>query len=222
MADELAGDIMGLLDDAKNFYNVTKDDPEAFGLTGTQVTTLNTKITATETKIDEQTAANTLKLTKTAERKETSLDFEKYFRGLRQVVQARPETTDAQRAALRLATGEGDGGDGLATALENAPLLLVEHAGIHQHRSWFYMVGEPAKSTKKPKGVLGGKIYLKIDGEASTDLKDYRLIALDTKAPYDYTHDAADAGKTAHYICVWATADDEESPQSEVFSIKIT
>jgi hypothetical protein len=45
---------------------------------------------------------------------------------------------------------------------------------------------------------------------------------MDTKSPYDYTHNAANAGKTAHYIAVWTTKDEEDSPQSEVFSLVIT
>lgn len=48
------------------------------------------------------------------------------------------------------------------------------------------------------------------------------MIALDTRSPYDYAHNAANAGKQAHYIGAWANADDSQGSQSEVFSIMIT
>jgi hypothetical protein len=129
---------------------------------------------------------------------------------------------DADRAALHLATGEGGDDDSAADALEFAPLLLCELVGVHVHRVRFFMQGEASDSTKKPPGVLGAKIYLKIDGAPSTDLKEYQLITMDTKSPYDYTHSAANAGKTAHYVAVWTTKDDDDSPQPEAFSLVVT
>jgi hypothetical protein len=84
------------------------------------------------------------------------------------------------------------------------------------------MEGKASGSTKKPAWAQGCKLFLKIDGAASTDLKEYQLIAMDTKSPYDYAHSAANAGKTAHYIAVWTTKDEEDSPQSEAFSLVIT
>ena len=110
----------------------------------------------------------------------------------------------------------------IADALEFAPLLLVEPSGVHIHRIRFFMPEESSNSTRKPRGVLGAKLYLKIDGAAGTDLKEYQLIAMDTKSPYEYAHSAANAGKTAHYIAIWTTKDEEDSPQSEVFSLVIT
>lgn len=220
MADSLDGAINEVIADAQNFFNVLDGNAAAGGLTQDQLDELKTKTNLIITKISDQAASLTAYRTDTAERKAATADFKDLFRKLRQVVQAHPGTTDALRASLNLATGEGGaGGDDL---FEIAPLLLVGQAGIHEHRVNFFMQGEDSDSTKKPKGADGAKIYLKIGGEPSTNLKEYQMIAFDRKQPYVWKHEPEDAGKTAHYIALWATDDDEESPQSEVFSLVIT
>ena len=45
------------------------------------------------------------------------------------------------------------------------------------------MASEDSASTKKPQGVDGAKIYLKIDGTASTNRKEYQFLAFDKKQP---------------------------------------
>jgi hypothetical protein len=216
----LPNDAAGLIAEAENFISVTTANPAHYGLTAAQITNLTNQTgTADNALADRNSAENAFRVA-VATFKEKLRELEKLLRQLRQIVQANPATTDADRAALHLATGEGGGNIG--DALEFAPLLLVEPSGIHLHRARFFMQGEASNSTKKPPGVLGAKIYLKTDGAASTDLKEYQLIAMDTKSPYEYTHSAANAGKTAHYIAVWTTKDEEDSPQSEVFSLVIT
>jgi hypothetical protein len=220
MADDLPGDAAGLIAEAENFISVTTANPAHFGLTAAQITNLTNQTGTTDNALTDRNSAENAFRASVATFKEKLRELEKLLRQLRQIVQANPATTDADRAALHLATGEG-GGDG-SNALEFAPLLLVEPSGTHLHRVRFFMQGENSNSTRKPSGALGAKIYLKTDGAASTDLKEYQLIAMDTKSPYDYTHNPANAGKTAHYIAVWTTKDEEDSPQSEVFSLVIT
>jgi hypothetical protein len=220
MAEDIPQDTAGVLADIQNFINVTDGSEAAHGLTEAQVGALRSKRTDTVAKIDAQAVADTAKRTASAERRAAYKDLVDKYRELRQVVQNHPETTDVMRAVLGLATGEG-GGD-IADALEFAPLLLCEPSGVHHHLIRFFMQGEASNSTRKPPGILGAKIFLKIDGAASTDLKEYGLIVMDTKSPYIYEHNAANAGKTAHYITAWTTKDEDDSPQSEVFSLVIT
>jgi hypothetical protein len=221
MPNDLPRDAAGLIAEAENFISVTTANPAHFGLTAAQIASLtNLTGTADNALTDRKSAENAFRAA-VATLKETLRELEKILRQFRQIVQANPATTDADRAALHLATGEGDGGNA-GNALEFAPLLLCEPSGVHVHRVRFFMQGEASNSTRKPPGALGAKIYLKIDGAASTDLKEYQMIALDTKSPYEYPHDAANAGKTAHFVAAWTTKDEEDSPQSEVFSLVIT
>jgi hypothetical protein len=221
MADSLPTDAAGLIAEANNFISVTTANPTHFGLTAAQIADLTGKTGAASDALDDRNADENAFRGAVAKLREMLRDLEAVLRQLRRVVQANPATTAADRAVLHLATGEGDGDSG-ANALEFAPLLLVEPSGVHQHRVRFFMQGEASNSTRKPTGTLGAKIFMKIDGAASTDLKEYQMIAMDTKSPYDYEHNAANAGKTAHYIAVWTTKDEDDSPQSEVFSLVIT
>ena len=222
MPDDLPRDAAGLIAEAENFISVTTANPAHYGLTAAQITDLTNKTgTADNTFTDRNSAENAFRVA-VATFKAALKELETTLRRLRRIVQVNPATTDADRAALHLATGEGDGGGNISDALEFAPLLLCEPSGIHIHRARFFMQGEASDSLKKPPGVLGAKIYLKIDGAPSTALKEYQLIAIDTKSPYEYAHDAANAGKTAHFIAVWTTKDEDDSPQSEVFSLVIT
>ena len=223
MANDLPRDAAGMIAEAENFISVTTSNPAHFGLTAAQLTELDGATTVSNTALAARNnAENTFRGSVTTNRE--ALDtLETILRQLRQIVQVNPATTDTDRTLLHLATGEGgEGGGSISESLATAPLILVENAGVHLHQPRFFMPDEPSSSTRKPKGIHGAKIFMKIDGAASTDLKEYQLIAIDTKSPYTYAHSAANAGKTAHYIALWTTRDDEDSPQSEVFSLVIT
>jgi hypothetical protein len=47
------------------------------------------------------------------------------------------------------------------------------------------------------------------------------FVALDTSTPYLLEHDAADAGKLAHYLLRWVNTRSETGPWSETVSATI-
>lgn len=220
MPENLPSDETGLLAEARNFNKEAETNPTGIGLTTTQVSALAAQINQADAAKTAVGDARTALSAAVADKNFKFKALETEFRRQRQIAQAHPATTDVDRARLHLATGEGTGAG--RVGMDEAPNLRVETTGVHAHRIRFYMAGEATDSTKKPPAALGCQIYLKIDGAATTDLKDYRMITLDTKSPYEYTHEAADAGKTAHYVAVWVDRDDARSPQSEVFSIVVT
>lgn len=219
MPDELDS-VEGLMSEARHFHDEIKADPTAHNITAEQADMLDELTTATETDLKKRIATENELKTDRAKFRASRTALSNFFRPLRQSVNKNPATDDVMRARLHLSKSETDDDDG--DPLEFAPLIYVEQAGIHEQLVRFFMQNEKSTSTKKPKGVMGAKIYQKIGGEATTDLKDYTLITIDTKSPYLYKHDAANAGKIAHYICLWTTADEDLSPQSEVFSLVIT
>lgn len=223
MAHDLPRDDEGLILAAQNFHAAVTAHATNYGLTAAHLTELNNFITrATGDRATFIAAREALNVA-SAEKKQSMRLLEQYFRQLRQLVQANPATTDVDRETLHLATGDaGDSTAANAAEFQQAPLLNVVQAGVHAHRVNFFMVGKESGSTKKPANAEGCKIFLKIDGAPSTDLDDYQLIAFDTRSPYEYTHDAENAGKQAHYIAAWSARDDSQSPQSEVFSLTIT
>lgn len=212
--------IEGLMTEARHFWNVIKTTPTDYQVTVAQAEQLNTLTTAAE---DSLTARTNVENQLTTVRTDFKVNFdtlEKFFRPLRQSVKDNPATTDVQRAELHLLT-DGGGGN-IGDALVNAPLLMVEQTGILQHLIRFYMPGEASNSTKKPNGVFGCKLFQFIGAAPPAALKECQLITIDSKSPYLYQHDAEDAGKKVHYIGVWVDKDDNQSPQSETFSITIT
>jgi hypothetical protein len=211
--------VEGMMTESRYFWNVVKSDPTAYNITAAQAATLNDLTTAAETALAGRTSAENALTLARAMFKAAFMALAAFFRPLRQSVKDNPATTDVQRAELHLTTGGGD--DDLGDPLAVAPLILVEQTGIRQHTIRFYMPGEDSDSTKKPKGVKGCNLYLKI-GDAPASLKDCSLITMDTKSPYTYVHDAENIGKQAHYIAVWVDNDDSQSPQSETFSVTIT
>lgn len=220
MADGLPGDADGILDEAQLFADAVTANTEEFGFTPQRAGGLQDKIAVARLAITAQTAAHQAYRTTTTTKTTTVNAAEKEFRALRAIAKAQTTLTPEQRTAARLDMfgADTDPGDGL----QFAPLSFVEQAGIHKHEIYFFMPSEDVKSTKKPKGVFGCRIFCKIGGTASTNLKDYFPLTIDTKSSYGYLHDAANAGQTAHYICLWEDTDGEQSPQSEVFSLVIT
>lgn len=74
----------------------------------------------------------------------------------------------------------------------------------------------------KPAGVRGAEIWLFIGPTPPTDPGQAHFIALDTATPYLLVHDAADAGKIAHYLLRWVNTRSEPGPWSETVSATIT
>jgi hypothetical protein len=75
---------------------------------------------------------------------------------------------------------------------------------------------------RRPRGTVGCEIWIKIDGPPPGSEKDCVFLALDTATPYVVTFDAADAGKTAHYMLRWQLADGSYTAFGETISATIT
>lgn len=222
----MAEDIVKANDDefltqTKTFHDFIKTNASDYGFSNDDVTTLNAKNTAFGTSLAD---FNTKQTASRAARQQKDIDrdpSEDQFRWMAKQFNSRPNVTNADRISAGLPP-RAESVSSIIADLSQPPLILAEQFGVHEHRIRFFMPSENATSTKKPQGVDGAKIYLKIDGEASTNLKEYELIAFDKKSPYNWTHEPIDTGKTAHYIAVWSTDDEITSPQSEVFSLVIT
>lgn len=220
MADYIDRKLAGRIADAKNFYNVTNPLPTDFGLTIPQIMALQTAINTVETDLIAETTLATTLRSKRKERRDADKAMTALHRQLAMIVQNRPETTDAQRAALKL-TIEGENVPDESNALVFPPLLQVTTTGRFTHTINFFSGSASEPSKKKPAGVFGAKIYCLVGATPPAGIKDCELLTLDRNTPYVMVHDETDAGKTAHYIAVWVDEDDEESPQSETFSITI-
>ena len=221
MADIVKANDNEFLDQLTMFYTVINADPAAYGFTQAEVDAYKAKRDTFAASLGDydtkNTAARAARQTKDADRD----PVEDEFRWMAGQFTKRKNTTNADRINAGLPPKSESVGS-IVADLNNAPLMVVEQAGVHEHRVRFFMASENSTSTKKPQGVDFAKLYQKIGGDASTNLKEYSLMTEDRKSPYNWTHEPEDAGKTAHYIAVWGTDEGEQSPQSEVFSLTIT
>lgn len=210
----------GLIAQIRNFLMIVATSPADFGLTNTLVTMLTAAVDLLETK---QTELNTLEVQVDVVRPDKNAAYKtarKLFAQMRETIRESPLATEAQRESLGLTPSASDA---VGDPFEFAPLLAVVQAGTHEHKIQFFMPGEPSTSKKKPRKDLRCSLFVKIDGAATTNLKDYQKLIDDGQSPYNFAHEAEDTGKMAHYIGRWYDENTEEtSPLSEVFSIVIS
>jgi hypothetical protein len=208
------------LDQITAFYTFINADPAAYGFTAGEADDLKTEKNLFGTSLGDFTTKNTAAR---AAREKKDVDrepAEDRFRWMAGQFNKRPNVTNAERIQAGIPPKSESVGS-ITADLGTAPLILVEQAGIHEHVVRFFMPNTDSGS-KKPQGVDGAKLYMKIDGAPSTNLKEYGFIAFDKKSPYNYSHEPENAGKQAHYIAIWATDEEEHSSQSETFSLMIT
>lgn len=75
--------------------------------------------------------------------------------------------------------------------------------------------------TAKPHGVHACEIWFFVGDPAPGDPSGYAFLLSDTRTPHVHVHQAADAGKTAHYLLRWLNTKNERGPWSDVYSAKI-
>jgi len=112
---------------------------------------------------------------------------EEVFRRYTKVIQARPETTDAQREALGITVP-----DRTLTALSAgmvlptpAPLVWVDHAQRGQTIVHFGPNPSNERQNALPQGLRGAKIWYHIGGVPENE-DDWRWLADDTNSPYTH------------------------------------
>jgi hypothetical protein len=152
--------------------------------------------------------------------KDTSRDgLEGLIRPTAQMLQANPALTDEQRASMGLPIR--DATRTRVAVPTTRPVGQVDTSQRLQHTiSWR---DESAPNSKaKPAGVRGAEIWLYIGPTPPSDPALAHFVALDTASPYLLEHDAADAGKLAHYLLRWVNTRSEAGPWSETISATIT
>jgi hypothetical protein len=75
---------------------------------------------------------------------------------------------------------------------------------------------------RRPKGVVGAEIYLKIDGPPPGNETECTFLALDTQTLHTAEFLPEHAGKTAWYLIRWLFKDGSKSAFAETVSATIT
>jgi hypothetical protein len=143
--------------------------------------------------------------------------FEAVIRGLVRRLQASPEVTDAQRAALGLTVPDRTRTPVAPPA--SRPVVTVDAAGRLRHVLHFVDEHAPA-GPARPAGVRGAEIWVKV-GAAPADASELRFVTLGTRATQTTEFHGTDAGKTAYYMLRWVNTRGEKGPWSATVSATV-
>jgi hypothetical protein len=204
-----------LIDVANQLSSAMASDPPAYGATLAQITALNTLITSFDTDVTAQVAAQAAAKAATATKEGSRSPLVAAMRGHRDTAKA-SGATEAQMAATALPFG-GEKVPANATV----PVGSVDTRNRLQHTiSWTEATTPDNK--RRPRGAMGAKIYVKIDGPPPTDEKQCTFLTVDAATPYVAQYDGTDAGKMAHYMLRWRMRDGSTGAWGETVSATIT
>lgn len=139
-------------------------------------------------------------------------------RGLINKINVTPGMTNELRLEAGLPARDASGRK-IIGAPTTYPIGRVE-AGRLSLVLHFVDVNTPMKLAK-PEGVHGCEIHVALGDKPPADPSGYSFLALDTRTPYTHDFDAADAGKSVHYLLRWQNTKGQPGPWSEVVSAKI-
>jgi hypothetical protein len=200
-----------LLAELRTFNAAVTASPQDYGLTAADADALKTDLNAFESELDGWDAINA-QYDSQSEAK-ASARSQVLTRGRRQRKVAR---------AHEGITGESLGSAGLAPyddvrtdspSPSSVPFALVDFGKL-RHTINFRDKDTP-DTDKKPDGMLGAEIWLKIGNDPPIDNTGCQYLATDTATPYVYTFSGADAGKTAWYLLRWVSNNGDKGDWSE-------
>lgn len=150
----------------------------------------------------------------TQAKKTSRSNFARDIRSLVRRIQARPQTTNAQRASLGINIPSPRSP---IAAPSTSPLALVDISNRLQHTVNYRDSSTPDRRGR-PTGVAGAEIFMTIvpaGAAVPTDPSEYQYVATDSAAPWVREFTPADAGKTACYLLRWVNPTSETGPWSE-------
>ena len=208
----------GKLDDFANTFGGFVADSAPASLSPAIVANVATALAAWKTAYATHKTAQTA-ATVAASRKDTAkVALIAAIRPAAGIIQSDPAVTGAQRqkAGLRVP----DTIRTRASVPAARPIAQVDISMRLQHTLSWRDEATPTRRAK-PKGVLGAEIWSCIGPNPPTSPGQCHFVAMATSGRYVLPHDAADAGKSAHYLLRWVNTRSEHGPWSETLSATI-
>lgn len=216
MADSLANaSDAELLAIAETILAAITANPTNFGVTAGWVTNFELAKDTGETELTghntQQAAAKAQTITK-----DVAIDLVRnLLRDLRGSSKA-AKTPPAEFATLGIPSGSDP-----APSNATVPIGQVDTSKRLEHTISFRDAAHQ-DTKRKPRGVNGCEIWVKIGSPEPGNQKDCVFVALDTKSPYTAQFEPEDAGKIAFYMLRWLMADGSVSAWGETISATIT
>lgn len=100
------------------------------------------------------------------------------------------------------------------------PVVKIDHSQRHRHTLSWADEATPT-SIRKPAGVHGMELYLKVGGTPPVSLAECTFIVVDPKSPYLWEFDPEDYGQEAHWIGRWVNTRGQAGPISETVTATV-
>ena len=211
MADYIPGPDASFQAWQSNFVTYANANLAALGLTAADMAPITAAqggwATAFPAHVAAVNAAKAAKQTKD----EARAAYVAVIRPLVRRLQAAPQVSDAERAALGITVRQEPGPIGPPTT---SPVCTIECGNRLQQVLRFNDSATPTRKAK-PAGVLGVEIWNKVGTTPPAGEADLRFVAVDTNAPYVMNFDSADGGKTNYVWMRWVSPTGERGPWGE-------
>lgn len=141
-----------------------------------------------------------------------------YRRTIRQVsalVRADPSTTDDVRVSLGIPVR-----DRIRTRRpvpDSVPRLL--NGGASGQSIRLGIIDEETKRRRKPEGVYACEVFVKVGGDAPSDIDDCRFLGLSTDGKFEATFEGDAIGQPAHFLGRWVNTRGEHGPRGQVLTV---
>jgi hypothetical protein len=211
MADYLPGPDADFQAWVTNFVTYANANLAALGLTAADLTPITTNQTTFNTGFAAHIAAKAAAVAARENKDDARSGLTAVVRPLVRRLQASPQVSDAEKAALGITVASEPTPIGPPTT---APMTAVECGARLQHTLRFVDEATPTRKAK-PAGVLGVEIWRKIGIAPPVSENELSFVAVDTNAPFVVTYPIADGGKTAYYWLRWVSPTGERGPWGE-------
>ncbi|MBC6475240.1 MAG: hypothetical protein GDA48_22510 [Hormoscilla sp. GM102CHS1] len=134
-------------------------------------------------------------------------------------LQHNPKITDVHRLGLGITVPDPSRTSVVAIPT-TAPVVQVDLSKRFEH-----IINLADKETpnrrRKPKGVTGCEIWVKIGDNIPKEANELRLVNVARTTPFNAKYSGNEVGKMAHYMLRWVTSRGELGPWSQTYSFTI-
>lgn len=200
-----------MLAELRVYNNAASAAPENYNLTAHEAENLKTRLDEFEAELDAWDQIRTqydAQLEAKNAIRETVLGL---GRAQRRQTRSKADISNETLATVGLAPRKGSRSP--SPDPTSVPFALIEYGKL-RHTLNFRDKETPGRS-RKPAGMLGAEIWLKLGGEPPVDNRECRFVTVSTATPAIVIHDGADAGKTVWYLLRWVSRNGRKGDWSD-------
>lgn len=200
---------------AKNAASVLTAAPADYGAEASDATALDALIAQFRDDLIAQRNAESALRAATAKKRASRAEVLSALRTRRNIAKALGSAPSAI-AKLGIPTSTN-----VAPASMTVPFARVDTSMRYGHKIIWHDAAS-AGNRRRPRGVMGVEIWVKVGGDAPGNEKDCRFLTIDASTSFQARYEPDEAGKMAHYMLRWRCRDGSVSAWGETVSATIT